>query len=229
MRFHPHTTLPPPEIRGGVAGQLTGLVAGLFVLAAGIVLVLESRLGLAPWDVLHQGIARNSVLSFGTASIVVGLAVLVLAWLLGERPGLGTIANAVLVGAFIELLLSIGWVTDLAEQGLGARVVLLGLGILAFGIGSGVYIGAAKGAGPRDSLMLAAARRSGTRFGAARAVIELAALLAGLALGGQIGLGTLAFALLIGPSVELGFWVLRRSPLAHEAPRRTPGQSRATP
>lgn len=192
-------------------------------------LVLESRLGLAPWDVLHQGIARNSVLSFGTASIVVGLAVLVVAWLLGERPGLGTIANAVLVGAFIELLLSIGWVTDLGEQGLGARVGLLSLGILAFGIGSGLYIGAAMGAGPRDSLMLAAARRSGTRFGTARAAIEVAALLAGLALGGQIGLGTLAFALLIGPSVELGFWVLRRSPLAHEAPRTPSGQGRATP
>src|ERR1700674_1140684 len=96
-----------PYVRGGRAARLASLVVGLALFACGIVLILESRLGLSPWDVLNQGIARRSPLSFGEANVAVALVVLVLAWLLGARIGLGTLANAVLVGAFIDQFLRI--------------------------------------------------------------------------------------------------------------------------
>jgi uncharacterized membrane protein YczE len=177
------------------------------------VALLESKLGLSPWDVLNQGIARHSPLSFGLANIAVGLVVLVLAWTLGGPPGLGTVANAVLIGLFIEALLRVDPVVDLADSALGARVALIPLGIALMGIGSACYIGASYGAGPRDTLMLVLSRRTGRRIGLVRTGIEACALVAGFILGGTVGIGTLAFALLIGPAVEASFWVLAHSPL----------------
>lgn len=181
-------------------------------------MLLEARLGLSPWDVLNQGIARHSPLSFGVANIVVGVGVLALAWSLGARVGVGTVANAVLIGAFIELLLAFAAVERLAELPLGLRAALVVVGVLLIGAGSAFYIGAALGAGPRDSLMLVGAARTGARVGVVRAVIEVTVLAAGWLLGGTIGIGTLVFALLIGPSVELSFGILRRSPLTRPAP-----------
>ena len=162
---------------------------------------------------LNQGIARHSPLTFGIANIAVGLVVLVVAWVLGGPPGLGTVANAVLIGLFIEGLLRIDAVVDLTGSPLGVRVALLPLGIALMGIGSAFYIGASYGAGPRDTLMLVLSRRTGRRIGLVRGGIEAAALVAGFALGGTVGLGTLAFAVLIGPAVEASFWVLAHSPL----------------
>lgn len=192
----------------------------MFLFALAIVCTLESRLGLWPWDVLHQGIAKHTPLTFGLANICVGLVVLVIAWLLGGVPGLGTIANAVLVGAFIQALLSIGAVTGLAHHGLGLRIPLLAVGIALAAPGTAFYIGADLGAGPRDTLMLVGARRTGARVGVVRAAIELAALAGGIALGGKFGVGTVAFALAIGPAVELGFWSLVRTGLAVPEPGR---------
>ena len=186
---------------------------GLFLFAAGIVALLESKLGLSPWDVLNQGLAKHTPLTFGIANIAVGLVVLVVAWALGGPPGLGTVANAVLIGLFIEGLLRIDAVADLAGAPLAARAALLPLGIALMGIGSAFYIGASYGAGPRDTLMLVLSRRTGRRIGVVRAGIEAFALVAGFALGGKVGIGTLAFALLIGPAVETSFWVLAHSPL----------------
>jgi uncharacterized membrane protein YczE len=179
----------------------------------GIVALLESKLGLSPWDVLNQGLAKHTPLTFGLANIAVGLVVLVLAWLLGAAPGLGTVANAVLIGLFIEGLTRIGPVDSLSDAALGMRVALLPLGIALMGIGSAFYIGASYGAGPRDSLMLVLSGRSGRRIGLVRAGLEASALVVGFALGGTVGIGTLAFALLIGPAVEAAFWALDRSPL----------------
>ena len=180
--------------------------------------MLESRLGLPPWDVFHQGIARHTPLTFGAAVIVVGVFVLAVAWLLDVRPGLGTILNTVLVGTFIQLLTSIGWITELAHRPLGVRVALLAFGIATTGAGSAFYIGADLGAGPRDSLMLAGAHRLRKRVGLVRAVIELGALVAGIALGGTAGIGTAVYALAIGPVVEGGFWSVERVGLAVAKP-----------
>ena len=173
-------------------------------------LQLESDLGLGPWDVLNQGLSERTPLSFGAANIVVALVVLVLAWSLGARIGPGTAANAVLIGVFVEVMLRLDVVERLSSQPLGARVALLAGGILLVGLGSGLYIGAALGAGPRDSLMLVGARRTGARLGIVRTVLEIVVAAVGFALGGTLGIGTLAFALGVGPAVELGFAVLAR-------------------
>jgi uncharacterized protein len=212
--------VPPPIIRGGLGPCLASLFFGLFVCSVGIVLLLRCELGLAPWDVLHQGISERTPLSFGMANVVVGVVVLLVAWRLGARIGFGTIANATVIGVCVQLLLSTGAIPAAGDAPLGERVGYLAAGIVAFGIGSAFYIGANMGAGPRDSLMLVTALRLHTRLGVARGAIELAVLAAGWALGGEVGVGTVAFALLVGPSVELAFLALDRSPLAR--PSRLP-------
>jgi uncharacterized protein len=197
-------------------------VFGLFLFAWAIVFTLESRLGLWPWDVLHQGLAKHTPLTFGSANICVALAVLVIAWLLGGPPGVGTFANAALIGLFIQLFVSIDAVRSLGHHGLGLRMVFLAVGILLAAPGSAFYICADLGAGPRDTLMLVGAARTGIRVGIVRAAIELGALIGGIALGGTFGVGTVAFALLVGPVVELGFWTLARSGLALPEPGVSP-------
>ena len=215
--------LAPPVVRGGVAVRSLSLVLGLFACAAGIVLLLESGLGLSPWDVLHQGLADQTPLSFGITNIVVGAAVLGAAWALGARVGPGTVANAVLIGLFVDLLLRVDGVAGLDDSAPGVRVALLATGLVCFGVGSAFYIGADLGAGPRDSLMLVLSARTGVRIGAVRAGLEVAVTVLGFALGGTVGIGTLAFAFGIGPLVELSFWVLQRSPLADPSPRPLAG------
>ena len=187
---------------------------GLFLFALGIVFILESKLGLSPWDVLNQGIARHSPLSFGMANVVVALLVLCIAWTLGGTPGIGTLANALLVGSFIQGLTSIRFFSDLAHDGLWVRTPLLVAGILLIGPATALYIGADFGAGPRDTLMLVGARRTRFRVGIVRGTLELCALVAGILLGGTFGVGTVLFALLVGPIVEASFAVLARTPLA---------------
>ena len=190
------------------------LVAGLFIFAVAIVLQLESRLGLSPWDTLHQGLSRHTPLSFGMASVFVSIVVLLLAWRLGARIGIGTVANAVLVGSFIQGLTAIGPVDRLSESSLGVRVGMLVIAMVLIGIGSALYLGAWLGAGPRDSLMVVGGERTGLRLGIVRAGLELLALAAGFALGGKIGVGTVVFALGVGPALEGAFWMLQRSGLA---------------
>jgi uncharacterized membrane protein YczE len=186
------------------------------------VLILESKLGLSPWDVLAQGVAKHSPLSFGVATIVIGVVVLFVGWSLGGRPGIGTVANAVLVGSFIQLLTSFAAITRLAHDGLAVRIPLLVVGIALIGPASAFYIGADLGAGPRDTLMLVGARRTRFRIGVVRAVLELSALAAGIALGGTFGVGTILFALLVGPVVEASFALLARTPLAKPSPAPVP-------
>lgn len=208
----------PPRVRGGLPVRLPVLVAGLAMFAAGIVAMLESRLGLSPWDVLHQGIARHSALSFGEANVAVSGGVLVVAMALGARVGAGTVLNALLVGTFVHALDAVPAIGRLAAAPLGARIGLLALGLVLIAAGTALYIGAGLGAGPRDSLMLVGARRTNRRIGVVRGAIELSVLVAGVALGGTVGVGTLAFALGIGPLVEAAFRALARSPLAARTP-----------
>jgi uncharacterized membrane protein YczE len=148
------------------------------------------------------------------AGVVVSVLVLLLAWRLGALIGIGTVANAVLVGSFIDALTAIGWVDRLSESSLGVRIVLLAVSMVLIGIASALYLGAWLGAGPRDSLMVVGGERTGVRLGVVRAALELLALAAGFALGGTIGVGTVVFALGVGPALEAGFWGLQRSGLA---------------
>lgn len=194
--------------------RFNALVFGLLLCAFGVVAFLESELGLPPWDVLHQGLAEVAPLSFGAANLVVSAAILALAWALGARIGIGTVANASLIGTFVIFLMHIDWVNALSDSPLATRIVLMFLALALFGAGSAFYIGAAMGAGPRDSLMLVTSLRLRTRIGIARTIVEAFALAVGFALGGTVGIGTLLFALGIGPAVEASFHLMSKSSLA---------------
>jgi uncharacterized membrane protein YczE len=211
-----------PVVRGGYVARSASLLVGLFLFALAIVLILESKLGLSPWDVLNQGIAKHTPLSFGMANVAVGLVVLFVAWALGGTPGIGTVANAVLVGTFIQGLTAIDALTGLHHQPLGVRVVLLVVGVALIGPASAFYIGADFGAGPRDTLMLVGTRRTGMRVALVRGTLELCALVVGIVLGGTFGIGTLLFAFGVGPVIEASFWTLERSPLARSVPTAAP-------
>lgn len=199
-----------PRLRGGLAVRTIALFAGLVSIALAIVLLLESRLGLPPWDVFHLGVAAHTPLTIGWVSIAVGLVVLLVAWAVGARPGFGTVANAIVIGLTIELLLAWDAVTGLSEAGVAVRGGMLASGVVLFGVGSAFYIGAGLGAGPRDSLMLALSTRTGRRIGLVRASMEVTVLFVGFLLGGTVGVGTVAVALLLGPAVEGSFWALTR-------------------
>jgi uncharacterized protein len=222
--------LPPPVeslkdaplLEGSLSVRLMALFTGLVVIAIAIVCMLESELGLPPWDVFHMGVSEHTPLSLGTASIVVGLAILVVAWIAGAPPGFGTFANAIVIGLTIDLLVRVPAVDALSTASLPVRMLLVVAGVWLFGVGSAFYIGAGLGAGPRDSLMLALSRRSGWRIGLVRGGIEVTALIAGLLLGGVAGIGTIALALVVGPSLELAFWLLMKMGMASPGPRHAP-------
>lgn len=177
--------------------RLLQLNVGLVLFGVGIAFMLQSDLGLPPWDVLHQGLAEEFGLSVGIWSIVISFVVLLL-WLpLRERYGIGTVLNAIIIGAVIDLA---SLIIPQPESLVVAAVMVAG-GILLIGLASGMYIGANLGPGPRDGLMTAVARR-GPSIRATRWGLEVAVLITGILLGGTFGVGTIAFAVLIGPIVQ---------------------------
>jgi uncharacterized membrane protein YczE len=204
-------------IRGGIAPRAAALVFGILLFALGVVFILESRLGLSPWDVLNQGIAKHTPLSFGLANVAVAVIVLFVAWSLGGVPGIGTVANALGVGSFIQGLTSIPALTHLQHDPLGVRIAMLIGGVALIGPASALYIGANFGAGPRDTLMLVGARRTHARIAIVRGTLELCALVAGIVLGGTFGVGTVLFALGVGPCIEASFRVMERTPIVTSA------------
>lgn len=185
------------------------LFAGLWLFAAGVVLGLRSGLGVSPWDVLHDGIRQVTPLSFGAATVLVGVVLVAVALAAGIRPGPGTLANMVAIGVFADAMLATGIARDLHAGSLPLRLaaVVAGVGLVA--LGSALYIGAGLGSGPRDSLMLAISARTRARVGMVRALIEAGVLAVGWLLGGAAGVGTILFAFGIGPAVELAFRLLR--------------------
>ena len=210
---HAGRVLQPPRrllvLRGRrLTRRLLQLYAGLALYGASMALIIRSTLGNMPWDVLHQGLAGRIGWSIGAVSILVGALVL-LAWIpLRQRPGLGTIANALVVGLAIDLTLLV--LPDRAP--LAVRWVELFGGIALVAVGSAFYLGAALGPGPRDGLMAGLHRVTGRPVALVRGCIEVSALLAGALLGGTFGVGTVAFALLIGPAVAVALRAGRTEP-----------------
>lgn len=200
---------------GGLGSPLAWLklVGGLFAWALAVVLMVKAGLGLGPWDLFHQGVGLLIDTPLGLASIYVSVVIVLGSLRLQVRPGLGTLANMVLIGVFIDLLMPLVPV----PAALPWRWAWQGAGIALVGLGSGLYIGARMGAGPRDALMLALSTRLGWPVRRVRTAIELCALAAGWALGGQIGSGTVAFALLVGPSVQLGLRLCHALPAPAKA------------
>ena len=177
--------------------RLVRLVVGLVLFGVGSGLMLQSDLGLSPWDVLHQGLAIQFGLTVGTWTVIVAFVVLLL-WLpLRERYGLGTLLNALIIGPAIDATTAVVPQPD----DLVPRVVLMVAGVVIVAIATGLYIGAQFGPGPRDGLMTGIARR-GPSIRLTRAVIEISVLVLGWALDGTVGLGTVVFALAIGPLVQ---------------------------
>lgn len=204
----PVVVLPRSRWRASPA-VLARLLAGLVLFGAGEGLVVLSALGNSPWTVLAEGVSLHTPLAIGGATIAISVAVLLLWVPLRQRPGLGTVLNAVVVGLAIDATLAA--LPD--PDGLPLRTLTLLGGIALVGLGSGLYLGAALGPGPRDGLMTGLHRATGLPIGGLRGAIELAALVAGAILGGTVGLGTVAFALLIGPAVATALRLLSRTPL----------------
>lgn len=219
--MQPTDVLTAPKVRrfSRLSGLLM-LVAGLFLFALGIVLTLHSGLGLGPWDVLHQGLSKHLRLTFGQTSILVGAILLVVGLLLGERPGVGTVLNMVLIGVFIDLIVWSGVVPDAGGRNVVLRLLMDVVGVATVGVGSALYIKAGLGAGPRDSLMLALNRLTGLRVGWVRTGIELVALTIGYLLGGTVGIGTAVFALGIGVAVDVAFRLFNVRPYHGSGPAR---------
>ena len=178
-------------------GRMPALLFGLYLFGAGISLMVEADLGLGPWDVFHQGVSEITGLSIGRVINVVAFMVVLAFIPLKERFGIGTILNAVVIGVAADATSAL--LPDL--QAMPVRVAAMVLGPVLIAIGSGFYIGAGLGPGPRDGVMTGLARR-GIDIWKARFGIELTVLLVGLALGGSVGIGTVWFAVGIGPMVQ---------------------------
>lgn len=198
--------------------RLLRLLLGLWLYGVAIALMVKGALGASPWDVFHLGVALHVPLSLGTVIVIASLAVL-LAWIpLRQMPGLGTLANTLLLGPFADIHLALlgapsGWATQIA---------FMLAGVLACGFATALYVGAQLGPGPRDGLMTGLARRSGWSIRRVRTLIELTVLAAGVALGGTVGVGTVVFALGVGPVTQffLPYLVVRLdAPIATPAPR----------
>jgi uncharacterized membrane protein YczE len=176
------------------------LFAGLVLYGVGMALMVESRLGLTSWDVFHQGLTQVTGLSFGLVVILLGIPILLLWIPLRQRPGFGTVANIVVIGFVVDAALAV----SPAPAALWLRIGYLVAGILVIGIGTGLYIGADFGPGPRDGLMTGLVSRfPRLSIRLVRTAIELSVLGTGWLMGGTVGIGTVAFALAIGPLAQL--------------------------
>lgn len=180
------------------ARRLPQLAVGLWLYGASMALQIRGALGLAPWDVLHEGLTKRTGLSFGTVTVVVGALVL-LCWIpLRQRPGVGTVANVVLIGVAVDVTLAV----LPAPVELLPRIALLTSGIVLNALAAAIYIGARLGPGPRDGLTTGFCARTGTSLRLVRTVIELGVLTGGWLLGGTLGIGTVLYAVAIGPLTQ---------------------------
>ncbi|SCK56927.1 YitT family protein [Streptomyces sp. WMMB 322] len=198
----PSRPSPPsgPTQPGGHTGRrLAQLYAGLLLFGGSIGLMVESGLGLPPWDVLHQGLARHTTLSIGTVSVVAGAVVLLLWVPMRQRPGLGTVSNVVLVGVAMDATILL----TPAPDALALRIFAVAAGVVLNGVATGLYISARFGPGPRDGLMTGLHRVTGRSVRLVRTGIEATVLVSGLLLGGTAGAGTVVYALAIGPLSQL--------------------------
>lgn len=181
--------------------RLAQLYVGLVLYGASMALMIRARLGLDPWDTFHQGVSERTGLSFGTVTIVVGALVLLLWIPLRQRPGVGTVSNVFVIGLAVDAALAL----MPTVHGVPLRLAVLIAGVVLNGVAGGLYIGARLGPGPRDGLMTGLVRRTGRPVRVVRTGIELAVLAVGWSLGGSVGLGTVLYALSIGPLVH---WLL---------------------
>ena len=201
------STVTPRPLRERTVERLLRCVTGLAFFGIGIAFFVKSTLGVPPWDVFHSGVSKHTGLGLGTVLIIVAFFVLLLWIPLRLRPGIGTILNAV----------EIGLVENIAQEllpdtsNIAVRIAFMAAGMLCIAAGSGFYIGAELGSGPRDGLMLGLNKRFGISVRLARTVVEVSVMIIGILLGGKIGIGTFVFAFGIGPLVQIMLKVFRMS------------------
>lgn len=190
------------------APRLPVLVVGLITFGAGIAMMVNADMGLGPWEALHQGIANQTGLAIGTVSVLLGIPIVALWWPLGERPGIGTVFNVLLIGTATNVAIDLLPVPP--SDAVAVRVVMMLAGVVVIAIGSGIYLSTDLGPGPRDGLMTGLHHRFGWSIRRARTAVEVTVLVIGWALGGTVGLGTLVFAFGIGPLVQVTLGIFDR-------------------
>ncbi|MBU3145204.1 YitT family protein [Clostridium sp. CF012] len=186
---------------------LVRLFMGLFLYAVGIVFTINASLGLSPWDVFHQGVSKLTDITMGQASIIVGLLIVILDWVLGEKVGLGTIFNMLFIGIFMDLLM-LNHLLPIFNN-IIARVIMMFLGMFIIGIASYFYISAGLGSGPRDGLMVSLTKKTGKSVRFIRNFIEFTVLVVGYFLGGTVGFGTLIMVIGGGYFVQFAFKIFK--------------------
>ncbi|MCW2672717.1 MAG: hypothetical protein JWP14_1306 [Frankiales bacterium] len=213
---------PAAQLRAGrLPRRLTQLAAGLVLYGVSMGLMIRGTLGLDPWDVFHSGVTSHLPLSFGAVVTLVGFVVL-LAWIpLRQAPGLGTIANVLVIGAATDATLAL---VPQAHGLLLRGVLTIVGGVLLNGVAGAMYIGAQLGPGPRDGLMTGISRRTGLSIRLVRTVQEITVVVVGFALGGSVGLGTVVYALSIGPLVQ---HLLPKLVVRLDVPQRAPSPAAA--
>ncbi|MEP7332320.1 MAG: hypothetical protein ABI692_09555 [Terracoccus sp.] len=223
LRHAPLANLSPrQQLRAGkLPRRLTQLMIGLMLYGLSMAMMIRGALGLDPWDVFHAGLASRVPLTFGQVTIIVGALVLLLWWPLRQWPGFGTIANVVVIGVAADV--GLGLLST--PEAIWARGLLLAFGIVLNGLAGGLYIGSQLGPGPRDGLMTGFARRTGLSIRVVRTTIEVVVLVAGWVLGGPVGVGTVLYAVTIGPLVQ---FFLPRLTVPLESPRPTSDASVAS-
>jgi uncharacterized membrane protein YczE len=190
------------------APRLPVLLLGLVVFGVGIAMMVNADMGLGPWEAFHQGIARQTGLAIGTVSILLGIPIIALWWPLGERPGIGTVCNVLLIGTSTNVGIALLPVPPV--DAVAVRFAMMLGGVVVIAIGSGLYLSTDLGPGPRDGLMTGLHHRFGWSIRRARTAVEVTVLVLGWALGGTVGLGTLVFAFGIGPLVQITLGIFDR-------------------
>lgn len=190
--------------------RLIRLIFGLFLYALGIMLTIYANIGYAPWDVFHVGVSNTFGVSLGKVSILTGLAIVLLTILMGEKFGLGTILNMILIGVFIDWIIVLGFIPQSTHLLSGILMLVGGLAIIAFA--TYFYISSGFGTGPRDGLMVALSRKLNLSVGACRSIIELTVMILGYFLGGMVGVGTVLCVFLIGFIIQITFRLVRFDP-----------------
>ena len=179
------------------------LVVGLFVCSIGIIMTINSNLGMQPWDVLHQGIANRLGITIGTAAIIVAAITMIADFLLGDNIGWGTVANMILVGFFMDFILYTGFIPEAGNILTGSALLIGGLVVLAFGMV--FYMDSGLGSGPRDGLMVCLQKKTGKSANIVKVAMDMSALVMGVLLGGSVGIGTVISAFGLGYAIKVVF------------------------
>ena len=201
--------------------RILKLLFGVILFAFGIVFTINANIGYGPWEVFHFGLSRQTGLGIGLVSVIVGIIIVIIATLLKEKLGLGTIAGMVLTGLGIDLILYLNFIPVSTNFAYG--LVMLIIGMLVISLGSYFYMNSAFGVGPRDNLMVLLTRKTKLPIGVCRGIVELTVTLIGWLLGGMVGIGTLIFGIAVGFCIQITFAVFKFDAAAvqHETLRQS--------